>query len=676
MAEMLSPGVYSTLIDKSQVVGTTSSSTCAFAGNFVKGPVGTYTIISTRQELLDYYGYPTNENYNDFYQCYNFLGYGSNLLVSRAGNLNGASKAQDGVNVMQVGVVSDDEDATKDYTKIVLTKAGNLKVNDVVSFGSNEDDRYLIVAIDDATITLDQAVSEDLEEQPQVGDALNIVEILFNGSNEALSIEATTEETVNGIIVKVPNSLDRGTLFDTNKQIGTDALWEEKFDSIAFAKPAQAKLKFFSRNPGSWAKNIKICIARPDDFEANDLSDEHVTRYAFEGLAVDDYFEYAPKGTQVGVLIYDEETEEVVETYTVDFDEDAVDSNNKSTFIETVINRDSSYVFVKVNSATEDTEIASYTLVYDEASEKYVGKNLSLLNSTDSDIQKDDLLDAYEVFDNKEELDVDIVIANELDGGASAKATTLAREDCICIIGAPRDQLVGKKSAICTQNLIKWRNSTINWNSKYLAAFGNYKYQYDRYNDKYRWVNIAGDIAGLRAQTNTNFYAWYASAGIDRGQISDVEKLAFNPNQTQRDNLYKNSINPVVQFPGQGTVCWGQKTLQSTASSFDRINVVGLFNVLVRALTKMARSNVFEFNDTFTRNSICSTIKPYLGTVQSNRGITDYLVVCDESNNTADVISHNQLIVDIYIKPNYVAEFIHLKFTNAGTRSFSEVTGG
>lgn len=163
---------------------------------------------------------------------------------------------------------------------------------------------------------------------------------------------------------------------------------------------------------------------------------------------------------------------------------------------------------------------------------------------------------------------------------------------------------------------------------------------------------------------------------LDRGQVLNVEKLAFNPNLAQRDQLYKNSVNPVVQFPGQGTVCWGQKTLQSTASSFDRINVVGLFNTLVRALTQMARSSVFEFNDTFTRNKICATIKPYLTTVKANRGITDFLVVCDESNNTADIISRNQLQVDLYIKPNYVAEFIHLKFTNAGTNSFADVIGG
>lgn len=665
MAEMLSPGVYSTIIDQSQVVSTSSTSTGVFGGDFVMGPIGTYTQITSRSELVDYYGKPTNSNYNDFYQCYNFLGYGSNLLVSRAGNLNGSYSAIDGCNVVSIGA---------DLKTVVVSSVEELNTQDIIAFAENGS-RYLITNIDEdtKTITLNASLPEDESEQPKENDSIYEVAILFNGSNEALLKSQNIIKTVGTHSYSVPADVSAEALFATNKQIANDELFDEKFDSIAFAYPATAKLKFISRNPGTWAKNIKICIAVPEDFLANDYSDEHVTRYAFEGLPVDDYFEYAPKGTQLGILIYDTSKEEVVETYTVDLDESAVDSNNKSTFIETVINRQSSYVFVKVNSSAEG-DIASYTLQYDADSETYVGKNITLLNSTDSEIQEDDLLDAYDIFNNKEELDVDIIIANELDGGKSAKELTLTREDCICFIGAPRDLLVGKKSAVCTANLVKWRNGTMNWNSKYLAAFGNYKYQYDRYNDKYRWVNIAGDIAGLRVRTNTNYYAWYASAGIDRGQISDVEKLAFNPNQTQRDTMYKNAINPVVQFPGQGTVCWGQKTLQSTASSFDRINVVGLFNTLIRALNKMARAKVFEFNDTFTRNSICCIIKPYLDTVKANRGLSDYLVVCDESNNTSDVIANNQMKVDIFLKPNYVAEFIHISYVNAGTRSFSEVT--
>jgi len=150
-----------------------------------------------------------------------------------------------------------------------------------------------------------------------------------------------------------------------------------------------------------------------------------------------------------------------------------------------------------------------------------------------------------------------------------------------------------------------------------------------RYNDVYRWINLAGDIAGLRAQTNSSRATWFASAGLERGVVKNVTKLAFNPTSAQRDLLYKNSLNPVVTFPGQGTVMWGQKTMLDRPSSFDRVSTRGLFNTLERSLAKMAKYQVMEFNDNFTRNRIVSMIKPFLGTVQAGRGIVDFLVICD-----------------------------------------------
>ena len=207
----------------------------------------------------------------------------------------------------------------------------------------------------------------------------------------------------------------------------------------------------------------------------------------------------------------------------------------------------------------------------------------------------------------------------------------------------------------------------------WVSLVANYKYQYDRYNDVYRWINMAGDVAGLRAESTENYAAWWASAGLNRGQIKNVQKLAYNPNKTQVGTLYNNGINAIVTFPGQGTVLWGQKTMLDKASSFDRVNVRGLFNVIERALAKMSKYQIFELNDTFTRNKIVSMINPYLETVKSDRGIQDYLVVCNETNNTPDIISRNQLIVDIYIKPTYAVEFLNLRFINSGVNDFSTV---
>ena len=613
-----------------------SNSIGVFGGNFVKGPVGTYTLITSVDDLLSYYGYPTNKNYNDFYQAYNFLQYGNKLLLARAANTNGSA-------IQSGAVVSSMVDETITVSDITV-----LTVDQMVTFGE-DDEVYMVVSIDEdnSTITLDRTPSEI-----NVNDDVNTFIQAMNGVIEASDelsqsvVDTMETEYVNELMV-IENASD----------------FESKEVSLAFSNN-NSKVKFFARNPGSWANDIEIAIAKPDAFNTDTAS------YAFEGIALDDLFEYTPSGTEVGVIIKSGDV--IVEIFTVDFNESAKDFNNKSTYIETVINNQSSYVFVKDNTANENL-IADYCHSVNGAA----GSTLKLKFAADSDIQADDLLTAYELFDNKEEIDVDIIIGNELDSGISAKNLVDTRKDCIAFVGAEYGDTVGKKSATAVSNLIEYRKSGAwNYNNMFVVACGNYKYQYDRYNDKYRWINIAGDIAGLRAQTSMNRASWWASAGLERGQIKNVTKLAFNPTQGQRDLLYKNGINPICSFPGQGTVMWGQKTLLAKPSSFDRVNVRGLFNTMERALSKMAKYQVMEFNDNFTRNRIVSMIKPYLSSVQAGRGIQDFLVICDESNNTADVISRNQLIVDIYIKPTYVAEFINLRFTNAGTNSFSEIIGG
>jgi phage tail sheath protein FI len=233
-----------------------------------------------------------------------------------------------------------------------------------------------------------------------------------------------------------------------------------------------------------------------------------------------------------------------------------------------------------------------------------------------------------------------------------------------------RDDVVGVKPAIAIDNLVTY--ITVDFNigdpiGKYNAFFGNYKYQYSTELDEYMWVNVAGDVAGIRAAMNTAKNTWDASAGLDYGALKNCIKLAINPNQAQRDILYKNMVNPIVSFNGQGTVVWGQKTLQSKPSAFDRINVRGLFNEMERAISKMAKYYVFTNNDAYTRSRFKSTIEPYLRNIKANRGIFDYYVRCDETNNTAYVVDSNQFIADIAIKPTRTAEFLVLNFIAVGT---------
>lgn len=433
---------------------------------------------------------------------------------------------------------------------------------------------------------------------------------------------------------------------------GSEQDFLDNMDSITVGSNVGAK--FFARNPGEWGNEISIAIANPIDFGDEDSE-------AFEGINLQGLFEYFPDGgnNEIGVVI--REGSVIKEVFLVSLNKDSRDVSNKSNYIETLINRQSNLVFVKHGADGRELE----SCIGDDA--------IGLNDGSDGSMTEGDLIEAYELWENKEEVDIDIVIGNEFDMGKSAIKLTDTRKDCIAFVGAS-EEIVGKKAAAANTQAIADRGDL--GDSMFACFGGNYKYQYDRYNDKNRWINIAGDIAGLRAQTSSSRASWWASAGLDRGQIKNAIKLAYNPNQAQRDQLYKAGVNPIVTFPGQGTVMWGQKTMQSKPSSFDRVNVRGLFNTLERSLSKMAKYQVMEFNDNFTRNRIVSMIKPFLSTVQAGRGIQDFLVICDSSNNTPDVISRNQLIVDVYIKPTYVAEFLLLRFTNAGTNNFSEVIGG
>jgi phage tail sheath protein FI len=229
-------------------------------------------------------------------------------------------------------------------------------------------------------------------------------------------------------------------------------------------------------------------------------------------------------------------------------------------------------------------------------------------------------------------------------------------------------------SSTAVNKIIAYRDEL--GSNSYSVMDSGYKYQYDRYNDVYRWVPLNGDIAGLCARTDYTNDPWWSPGGLNRGQIKNVVRLACNPNQTNRDTLYRNSINPVVTFPGQGTVLFGDKTLLAKPSAFDRINVRRLFIVLEKSIATAAKYQLFEFNDAFTRGQFKNLIEPFLRDVQGRRGITDFLVKCDESNNSGEVIDRNEFVADIFVKPTRSINFITLNFVAARSAiAFSEIGG-
>ena len=299
-------------------------------------------------------------------------------------------------------------------------------------------------------------------------------------------------------------------------------------------------------------------------------------------------------------------------------------------------------------------------------------------------ISLSDVLSSYEIFRNPAEYDINFLIAGP-DGGstvfeAQAKANKLiditqSRKDCIACISPRRTGIIGvSDSDTQTTNIINFFDSVTS--SSYAVFDSGYKYMFDRFNNEFRYIPLNGDTAGLMARTSINNYAWFSPAGAARGAINNAIKLAYNPSQAQRDLLYPKRINPVVFSPGAGIILFGDKTGLSYASAFDRINVRRLFLTVEDTISRAARAQLFEFNDVITRSNFVNIVEPYLRDVKSKRGITDFLVVCDESNNTPDVIDANQFRADIFIKPARSINFIGLTFVaNKTGISFEEVVG-
>lgn len=277
----------------------------------------------------------------------------------------------------------------------------------------------------------------------------------------------------------------------------------------------------------------------------------------------------------------------------------------------------------------------------------------------------------YDLYADASDVDISFVIQGK------ARDTTLANHiiDNICEVRRDCVAFISPELSDTTVDSIIDFSSTLS-SSTYAVVDSGYKYQYDKYSDVYRWIPLNGDIAGLCARTDDVRDPWFSPAGYNRGNVKNVVKLLVNPNKAQRDLLYKNSINPVITQPGQGTVLFGDKTFSSAVSAFDRINVRRLFIVLEKTIGTAAKSTIFEFNDDFTRAQFKNLVEPFLRDVQGRRGIYDFRVVCDETNNTAQVIDANQFVGDIFIKPARSINFIQLNFVAVRSGvEFSEIVG-
>jgi hypothetical protein len=352
---------------------------------------------------------------------------------------------------------------------------------------------------------------------------------------------------------------------------------------------------------------------------------------------------------------------------------DAKTFDGSSNYYKDVLNNRSRYVW-SLAHPTEGTNWGNTSL---DTSFTSLGESYSSLLSggAEGEITTGNIISSFEQVSNPDSVDVSLILSGPANQTITEALISIAetRKDCVVFVSPERSSVVdnyGQES----NSILSYRNSLTS--SSYVVMDSGWKYQYDKYNDVYRWVPLNADIAGLCARTDLETDPWYSPAGLRRGVVKNIIKLAWNPSKADRDDLYLKGVNSVVSFPGEGTILFGDKTLINRPSAFDRINVRRLFIVLEKSIALAARSTLFEFNDQFTRAQFVNLVEPFLREVQGRRGITDFRVVCDETNNTPEVIDRNEFVGDIYIKPSRSINYIQLNFIAVRTGvSFEEIVG-
>jgi hypothetical protein len=665
MAFQVSPGVNVTEKDLTNIIPAVSTTSGGIVITAEKGPVDEITTVSSEQELADIFGKPNSDNFEQWFTAANFLGYGNNLKVVRP--ITGMVNAVSTGTAILIKNTADYLDTYYSATgagqitnigtwaaREAGTLGNNIKVSlcpNSTAFGPHSMSGNLVAdasaAIGDTSITVDDG------SLMQVGDILE-----FGDSSNVPS----TDGAPSGFFYKITAiSTHVLTIARFNPQTGATETGGLRHAVVDNAKILRHWEYYF---------NFSSAPTTTDDVSAagGSLDEMHIAVIDEDGGIT---------GTAGSIL----ETFEGVSQAN-----DAKDASGNSNYYPQVIYQKSKFIYWIDHIATLSDGLAKTGTTFDNtAGDAFVVSSTSLVSGTDDyAISNSEVATAYEKFNDKENVDLSLLLCGPSQTSADAtgdtKATAVmdiatARKDCVAFISPARADVVGVANAITqTQNVVGFADGLPS--SSYAVIDSGYKYMYDRYHDVYRFVPLNGDIAGLCARTDSIADAWFSPGGFNRGQIRGAVKLSFNPNQTQRDELYKARVNPVTSFPGQGTVLFGDKTAQSKPSAFDRINVRRLFIVLEKAISTAAKFQMFEFNDEFTRAQFRNLVEPFLRDVQGRRGLTDFSVVCDDTNNTGDVIDRNEFRADIFVKPARSINFIQLNFvaTRSGV-AFSEVTG-
>jgi len=626
----LSAGVSVSEVDLTTVIPSTSTSIGAFAGPFSWGPVNEVVTISDETRLADRFGTPTSSNYEYWFSAANFLAYSNSLRIVRAANtISTLNATANGAGIL----IENNTDYELNHST-ANTQNGPLTAKWAGDIGNS-----LKISICPTTAAF-------------ASNLTSTSAVTCNATSAgATTINVTGSATAN-LVVGDLISYDGGTSYVRVANLTATSIGIGSAVGTGGIVAGTAILRKWE-----YADNFGIAPGTSD--------------YATSVGGLND---------ELHIIVIDEDgkftgaANTVVEKWAfVSKASDAKSADGSSNYYKNVINDKSRYIWWTGHQpGGTNWGTAAAGLTFTQVNSNFTA---SLSAGADGTIGNADIIAGYNKFANPDSVDVGLFISGP---GNQTTVTSMislveSRADAVLFISPTKANAVDNAGDEVT-DIVAYRDNLPS--SSYVVMDSGWKYQYDKYNDVYRWVPLNGDIAGLCARTDLERDPWYSPGGFSRGQIRNSIKLSWNPTQSERDDLYVKGINPVVTFPGEGTVLFGDKTMLSKPSAFDRINVRRLFIALEKTISRASRSSLFEFNDQFTRAQFVSIVEPYLRDVQGRRGITDFRVVCDETNNTAEVIDRNEFRGDIYIKPARSINFIQLNFVAVRTGvSFEEIVG-
>ncbi len=666
MAFQISPGVLVVEKDFTNIVPAVASTGGGYVGAFEWGPVEEVRLLDVEDNLTRTFGRPNDDTFVDFWTCANFLSYGNNLSVIRVVG-TAAVNAISGNGTAPAVLIKNETDYMENFAdgqesigqwaaKFPGVKGNSLKVVVVDQMGST--------AAYNAVAYYEDNLMSDIVTRPTTSPWMTSHTGLTDAGDEMhiLVIDEDGQWTGNrGTVLErhlfVSKASDAkrpdGTSNYYKNVINTESefiWWMDQLDTTAGVKSvtltsggdgnytAAPSVSFTGGGGTGAAATATLATGNVVSVTMTNLG----TGYTSAPTVV-----FTPVGTGgtgaagTAVLTNSQANTAALGSATLD-----ITSTNK-------------FKSIRVGNATDVAAGANFSLtggVSDEA------------NVTDGQREL-----GWDIFKNADTYDVSLIPT----GGASSVLQAYiidnlaeVRKDLVAFV-SPRLSDVKSNLGSEADDVVTSRN--LLGSSSYAVMDSGWKYQYDKYNDKFRWIPLNGDMAGVCARTDLIADPWYSPGGYTRGRIKNVVKLAFSPNKSERDKLYINGVNPVVTFPGDGTILFGDKTMQTKPSAFDRINVRRLFIILEKAIAKAAKYQLFEFNDDFTRAMFRNMVEPFLRDVQGRRGITEFKVVCDTTNNTGEVIDRNEFVADIYIKPARSINFITLNFIATKTDvQFSE----